>query len=96
MSSSREEKSPPIKMTAINRLLSIRIKDVDGTLQVFDFDDGTKYSSKAPCLDGSTKGCIKESLNACASDGVCAFVCGYLIKQCLSAIAAACLVHCNK
>ncbi len=35
--------------------------------------------------------CVKTALDACASDGVCAFECGAVMEYCLSAIVLACL-----
>lgn len=37
--------------------------------------------------------CFRTALNACLQDPECAFLCGIVWKQCLSAIAAACAYH---
>ncbi|MCW1148132.1 hypothetical protein [Flavobacterium lacisediminis] len=47
------------------------------------------------CPGGSTFGCIKLSMSACASDGECAFYCAIAGAYCPAAIATACAASCN-
>jgi len=47
------------------------------------------------CLGGSTSACIQIGVSACMQDPVCAITCAFVLKECVGAIALACLINCN-
>lgn len=50
----------------------------------------------ADCMGGSTINCIAIAISACNQDTVCSLLCRLTGWRCPLAIAAACLISCNK
>ncbi|WP_445712987.1 hypothetical protein [Flavobacterium sp.] len=80
-----------------NRKEVLTVGVVEGKVVSYNYieKNDSKYGfALKKCPGGSTMGCIKLSMSACASDGECAFYCALAGGYCPAAVATACAASC--